>query len=287
VLRRSNVVCRQPTPVREACHSLRLFPLLISHSPSPYMINPMDMTGKHVVVTGAGSGIGQATAILLAQLGASLVLVGRDISKLNQTAERLCTHSFVVESFDFTDSDSIPEWLRSVASRTGRIDGLAHCAGIQTFNPLRTLTTKALHRLLAVNTISAAMLLKGMQYMDCGSDRASVVLVASVAAVKADPANGAYGASKAALLSFVRTFSMELVPRNIRLNAVVPALVNTEMVSNARALLTPDAFDALEKSHPMGIGRPEDVAASIAFLLCDAAAWITGTSLTVDGGVSA
>ena len=140
---------------------------------------------------------------------------------------------------------------------------------------------------MRINTVSAAMLLKAMQYLDCGADKASAVLVSSIAAIKADPANGAYAASKAALLAFVRTFAIELVARQIRLNAVMPALVETDMAENVRSTLTAEAFQAYEKRHPMGIGRPDDVASPIAFLLSDAARWITGIALAVDGGVSA
>lgn len=251
------------------------------------MKHPMDMAGKHVVVTGAGSGIGRATAILLSDLNASLVLVGRDSTKLMQTQQLLSGKPTTIEIFDFAETETIADWLGDVAFRTGRFHGLVHCAGLQSFNPLRTLTAKALERLLRVNTLSAAMLLKAMQRVDCGAENASIVLVSSTAAIRATPANGAYGASKAALLSFVRTFAMELVERRIRLNAVVPALVETEMVRNVRSLMTSDAFAILEAKHPMGIGRPEDVAHAIAFLLSDAARWITGVALPVDGGVSA
>lgn len=112
-------------------------------------------------------------------------------------------------------------------------------------------------------------------------------MVASTAAIQAVPANGLYGASKAAVISLVQTFAIELVGRNIRLNSVVPALVETEMVQAVRDLLTAEAFQATVNKHPMGIGRPEDVAHAIVFLLSDAARWITGVSLPVDGGVSA
>jgi len=251
------------------------------------MINPMQMTGKRILVTGAGSGIGRATSIMLAELGASLVLVGRDQAKLNQTASLMIEREVAIETFDLANSDEIVGWMRSLSARHGRFDGLVHCAGIQTFSPLRSLTVKAFDQLLRVNTISSAMLIKAMQFLDCGADRASGVMVASTAAIKATPANGLYGASKAAVISLVQTLAIELVARNIRLNSVVPALVETEMVQAFRDVMTADAFQGLVDTHPLGLGRPDDVAYAIVFLLSDAARWITGVSLPVDGGVSA
>lgn len=250
------------------------------------MINPMDMTGRRVMVTGAGSGIGSATAVLLADLGASLILVGRDRDKLQHTVGN-CSGAHAIEPFDLSQSGEIVNWMRNIAERHGPLDGLVHCAGIQIHTPLRSLTLTSLERLLAINTVSSAMLIKAMQYVDCGAARASIVMAASLAAIVADPANGAYGASKAAVMAMVRTFAIELIDRGIRLNAVAPAMVETEMVQEVRDLLTPEAFAALQKKHPMGLGRPEDVANGIVFLLSDAARWITGLTLVLDGGASA
>jgi NAD(P)-dependent dehydrogenase (short-subunit alcohol dehydrogenase family) len=250
-------------------------------------LNPLNMTGRRVIVTGAGSGIGKATAVLLSQLGASTVLVGRNTERLQNTRALITAGRSEIEHFDFTQADEIVDWLKSLAVRHGRIDGLVHSAGIQSFNPLRSISVKALERLFRVNTTSAAMLIKGMQLQEVGADSGSIVLISSTAAIKATPANGLYGMSKAALLSMVRTFSMELVSRRIRLNAVIPALVETEMVESVRNTMTADAFQALTDKHPMGIGQPLDVANAIAFLLSEASRWITGVAIPVDGGVSA
>jgi len=250
------------------------------------MKNPMDMTGKRVLVTGAGSGIGRATAILLSELGASLVLVGRDTEKLAVTAQRLATQNFAIEPFDLSKTDAIVEWMRNLAAHHGQLHGLVHSAGIQTFNPLRTITVKAFERLLTSNTVSSAMLIRAMQSRDCGADTASMVMIASTAGILGSPGNGVYGASKAAVMSMVRTFALELVDRGIRLNAVAPAMVETEMVQRSRDSTTPEVFKAMVDKHPMGIGQPDDVAHAITFLLSSASRWITGTTLIVDGGLS-
>jgi NAD(P)-dependent dehydrogenase (short-subunit alcohol dehydrogenase family) len=250
------------------------------------MKNPMDMTGKRVLVTGAGSGIGRATAILLCELGASLVLVGRDRNKLEATSQILGEGSSVIEPFDFEDSEGIGKWMQGLADRGGKFDGLVHCAGVQTFNPLRILRPKALQNMFTVNTISSAMLIKAMQSRDCGADTASIVMTASTAGILGSPGNGAYGASKAAVILMVRTFALELVERGIRVNAVAPAMVETEMVQRSRDSTTPEVFRGMVDKHPMGIGQPDDVANAITFLLSSASRWITGTTLVVDGGLS-
>ena len=250
------------------------------------MKNPMDMTGKRVMVTGAGSGIGRATAILLSELGASLVLVGRNAHKLDATSQMLKEGTFTTASFDFADSEGIEQWMRHLTHHSGKLDGLVHCAGVQTFNPLRTLRPRSLQSLITVNTISSAMLIKAMQTRECGADAASIVMTASTAGILGSPGNGAYGASKAAIILMVRTFALELIERGIRVNAVAPAMVETEMVQRSRDSTTPEVFSAMVDKHPMGIGRPDDVANAIVFLLSDAARWITGTTLVVDGGLS-
>jgi NAD(P)-dependent dehydrogenase (short-subunit alcohol dehydrogenase family) len=250
-------------------------------------INPMALTDKNILVTGASGGIGRATAIILCALGAKVVIAGRDREKLEKTHSLLPSGQSTIEQFDFSNSEEIVDWMKSLTQRLGTFDGLVHSAGIHYFKPLSSITVKSFERLLRVNTVSCAMLVKAMQLSDVGSQKASIVLISSTAAIKGDPANGLYGASKGAIISLVKAFALELVSRNIRINTVAPALVQTEMADNTRDLLTEDAFQAILNFHPMGIGEPVDVANAIAFLLSDASRWITGICLPVCGGLSA
>ncbi len=247
----------------------------------------MALTDKRILVTGASGGIGRATAIMLSNLGAKVVIAGRDLEKLRKTESLLPPGQSIIEQFDFANSEDIVEWMRSLARRTGRFDGLVHSAGIHFFKPLSSITVKSFNRMFSINTLSCAMLVKAMQITDVGADEASIVLISSTAAIKGDPANGLYGASKGAIFSLVKAFALELVSRKIRLNTVAPALVQTDMADNTRDLLTEDAFRAIVDMHPMGIGEPADVANAIAFLLSDASRWITGVCLPVCGGLSA
>lgn len=251
------------------------------------MQNPMAMPGWPIMVTGASSGIGRDTAVLLSQLGARMLIVGRDPERLQETFTRLEGTGHAVEAFDLSVGDAILPWYREVVGRFGPLRGLAHCAGIQSFHPLRILSSATLEKLFKINTVSAALLTRAFQQPNGFQAPASIVFVASTAANLAVPANAAYGASKAAVISMARSFAMELVERGIRVNSVVPGLTDTEMVQRARDGMTPEAFQGMVDKHPLGLGQPRDVAHAIAFLLGETARWITGTTIVVDGGLSA
>jgi NAD(P)-dependent dehydrogenase (short-subunit alcohol dehydrogenase family) len=251
------------------------------------MHNPMSMAGRRVLVTGASSGIGRAAALLLSQLGAKVIVSGRDADRLRETFDALEGDGHHQYVFDVGQGDSATSWIKEVAKEVGPLHGLAHCAGIQGFQPIRVVSASQLEEMYRVNTISAAMLLKGFQAPGCFEPPASVVLVASTAAIMAAPANGGYGATKAGLIALARTFAIELVPKKIRVNCVAPAIVMTEMVERTRTLMSPEAFESMLQTHPWGPGEPIDVANAIAFLLSDASKWVTGTSLVLDGGHSA
>ena len=248
---------------------------------------PLEMKGRNILVTGASSGIGRATARVLGDLGAMVTLAGRDATRLTMARDELAGSGHSIEVFDLLDGDAIPGWVRSLVERHGPFSGLAHCAGIQSLTPLRVMSVAKLEEMYRANTVTGAMLLRGFQQADCHLAPASAVFASSTAAILAVPANSAYGASKAAVLSLVRSFAIELAPKKIRVNAVVPALVNTEMVQRMRASMTPELFQTTVDRHPLGIGEPVDVANAIAFLLSDASKWITGTSIVLDGGLSA
>lgn len=253
------------------------------------MHNPMAMPDWPIMVTGASSGIGRETAILLSQLGAKLFLVGRDRNRLDETLLRLegDARGHQADVFDLSTGDAILPWFQDVVKRFGPFRGLAHCAGVQSFHPLRILSSATLERMYRINTISAAMLTRAFQQPAAHQRPASIVLVASTAANLAVPANAGYGASKAAVLSMTRSFAIELVDKGIRVNAVVPGLTDTEMVQRAREGMTEELFQGMVDKHPLGLGQPRDVANTIGFLLADTSRWVTGTSIVVDGGLSA
>jgi NAD(P)-dependent dehydrogenase (short-subunit alcohol dehydrogenase family) len=251
------------------------------------VINPLDLTGKRFLVTGASSGIGRAVAVLLSQLGGSLLITARDAARLAQTREQLAGQNHSAELFDLAQMDAIPTWVRRQAERIGPLDGLVHCAGITTRLPIRAQTTKQVDVLMQTNWSAAWLLAKGFRQSGVHATPGSVVFISSVVGMVGQPGLSAYASSKGAILALTKALAMELASEGIRVNSVVPGYVQTEMAQNLENVLTTEQVEAIRQMHPLGFGTAQDVAFAIAFLLADTGRWITGTSLVVDGGYTA
>jgi len=250
------------------------------------MKNPLDLTGRRIVVTGASSGIGQACAILLSELGARVTIHGRDAVRLAATLAKLHGDGHCVAPFDFSGLDAIPDWLLAEAQRDGAFHGLVHCAGLTSYEPLRSQTATQIEALLRVNTVAALQLAKGFRHRKVHAEKASLVFISSVASLAGMSALSAYTASKGAINAVTRALAIELVREGIRVNCVCPGLVKSGMIEVTERSFSPEQLAEMEKSYPLGLGLPEDVAHAVAFLLADTARWITGTALAVDGGYS-
>jgi NAD(P)-dependent dehydrogenase (short-subunit alcohol dehydrogenase family) len=251
-------------------------------------MNPFDLSGKSVVVTGASSGIGRSTSIYLSQLGARVVLVGRDRARLDETFAALETGPHRSYVLDLAEVETLPSWLKQVATDVGPLYGLVHSAGIALTRPLKAMTYRDYSAVLRVNLDAAVMLSKGFRQKGVREESgASIVYVSSAVAFRPQPALAAYAASKGALISLAKALSRELAVDKIRVNCVCPGLVQTSIATDLKESITDDQFATLTKQYPLGIGTSLDVSYAIAFLLAPAARWITGTALVTDGGYSA
>jgi NAD(P)-dependent dehydrogenase (short-subunit alcohol dehydrogenase family) len=250
-------------------------------------VNPMAMTGRRILVTGASSGIGRATAQLLAGLGAEIVATGRDAGRLGATIEALPGPGHRGMPFDLQDIDAIPRFVQGVAEAGGALTGIAHCAGIQIGKPVRAADQAFMDQMFRVNVETGIALARGLRQRGVAASGASLVLLGSVSALVGQASNVVYCASKGAVLAATRALAVELMRDGIRVNAVLPALVETEMAARFRTTMTEVQWQGYLAQYPMGIGRPEDIANVVAFLLSAASRWINGIGLVIDGGVLA
>ena len=245
--------------------------------------NPIDMSGRTVLITGASTGIGRAVAVLMAALGARVILNGRNVEGLNATLKTMVGEGHIIAAFDLSDMDVIAQWMKSLSQDHGLLNGVVHCAGIQVTKPVRNLDEAFFDETMRINLGSALALARGFRQKACKGSPAAMVFVSSIAGFIGQPGNAVYAASKGGLISATRALAVEFLRDDIRVNAVAPALVETEMSSKARAGMTTEQYQYMLDQHPMGIGLPEDVANAIAFLLSDASRWINAITLPVEG----
>ncbi len=248
----------------------------------------ISLSNKRIVVTGASSGIGAATAELCATLGAKVLMLGRDEMRLTQTCTRLKDKGHAVLATDLTSYDLLEENLTALLKTFGPVDGMVHSAGIEMTRPLKMLKPKNIQEVFEINVTAglnlARILTKSNNWCNDGG---SIVYISSIVGEVGQPGKIGYSASKGALIAATKSMALEFVKKKIRVNCILPAMVRTPMSENLLASLSSDARENIEKMHPLGIGTVEDVSSACCFLLSDVSRWITGTSIIVDGGYSA
>lgn len=245
------------------------------------MINPMDMTGKLIIVTGASDGIGRAAAVHLTMLGAKTVLISREVNKLKLVSETIGKIPHKIYPYDLTNLEGIEDLIRNITKENGKIDGLAHCAGISPMMPLKSTKYDLFHKTMLINFYAFAELVRCSGKVSNCNDGSSFLAISSVSSVKGNKAQSAYAASKAAVSGVIKPIAKELSSRKIRVNSVMFGMIKTGMYE--RFLEQGGDISAWNGQY-LGIGSPEDAANVISFLLSDASKLITGTDLIADGG---
>ena len=244
------------------------------------MYNPFTLNGKTILVTGASSGIGMATAIECSKMGATVVVTGRNEERLKQTFSQLEGDGHLAISADLTEESS----LLLLVETCPVLDGLVNNAGSTIMLPTQFITREKLQQVLDVNTIAPIILTQMLIKKKKLSKGASVVITDSISGVKiASPGNVLYSTSKSAMDGFMKNAALDLASKDIRVNAVCPGMIATHILDN-KAVSVEDVEADVKKYPLKRYGKPEEVAYAIIYLLSDASAFTTGASLVIDGG---
>lgn len=251
------------------------------------MNNLFNLRDRNIVITGASSGIGRQCAISCSQMGANVILIARNEERLKETYNQLEKGEHLYYSQDITKYEEVESIIKDAVSKTGKMSGFIHSAGIGMTLPFIMLKPKYYYKVLSVNTIAGleiARILSKKKYNVCKGS--SFVFISSVMGLLGDISNVAYCCSKGALLSASKAIALELASKNIRVNCILPGIVKTKMANMLFERISKKSVNELENRHPLGFGTPEDVANACIFLLSNDSKWITGTNLIVDGGYS-
>jgi len=245
--------------------------------------NPFSLENKTILVTGASSGIGRAVAIECAKMGAKLVVTGRNTERLNETFLQLTGEDQTQVIADLTDEND----RKRLVEQTPILDGLVHCAGISGHSLFSFLKKEAIEQMFDINYFSSVYLTQSLLKNRKIRKNASIVFLTSTSGIVSSYMGGSlYSSTKGAISGLIKGMCLELAPKNIRVNSVMPSMVETPIMDDG-ALSDEDFIKDREKYPLKRYGKPEEVAFAVIYLLSDASAWTTGTNLLMDGGRTA
>ena len=251
-------------------------------------MNPFSLEGKHIVVSGASSGIGQQCAISCAAMGASVSLLGRNRERLEQTLSLMEGSGHRMYVVDLTVEEDIKIVVQQIVADSGRISGLLNAAGISGTLLMKSVSGKKLDEFFQNNVYSAYMLTREVCRMGhFAPEGGSIVFFSSIMGSHGETGKSLYAMTKGALQAASKSLACELASKQIRVNSVSPGLIITPINENLPHITDPVKREVLEKMHMLGLGKTEDVANACVYLLSDASRWVTGVNLYVDGGYSA
>ncbi len=248
------------------------------------------LDGRVAMVTAGGAGIGAATAKLLAQEGAAVVIAdlsGRRAKEVAEGIEALGGKACWIK-MDASDPQGVQATIKLALDTYGRLDILHNNAGYTEVAPLEELSLESWERILAVTLTSTFLGMKYALPVMRQQGQGAIVNTASISGMGGDWGLGAYNAAKAGVINLTRTAALENAPYNIRVNCVCPGGINTRVASILGKGREEEFRQTMGKAHPLGrMGEPEEVAQAVLFLASDEASFITGAALVVDGGVLA
>ncbi len=238
-----------------------------------------DLTGKTILITGASSGIGRQTAISVSEAGGQLFITGQNEERLNNTLSLLKGKNHVAIPTNLTDEENLDKLIDSLT----KLNGVVHCAGVTAHMPAQFIRPKNIAALFDVNYNVPVLLNARLLKKKILQNASSIVFLSSIASKSPFFAGSIYSSTKAALEAYSRILALELAPKKIRSNCILPAIVKTEMIEETEKAISKESLDKMERMYPLGFGEPVDVANAVIFFLSDASKWITGANLTLGG----
>ena len=241
--------------------------------------NPFSLEGKTILVTGASSGIGRGIAVVCSKMGASVILNGRNTSKLQETLSMMEGENHIIAAGDITDTPA----LSKIIDNLQNLDGVVHCAGIGQRILCKDLQTSDVNHVMNVNFSAPVILQTELLKQKKINKAASIVFIASIASWSPSYGNSIYSASKGAIISYANCLALELAPRKIRVNCISPAMVWTDLIKSDS--VDEEQLKEDESRYPLKrYGKPEDIANLAVYMLSDASSWMTGSNVKISGG---
>ena len=243
-----------------------------------------DLSGKVALITGASRGIGQSISIVLAQNGAHVICVSRNINDVQSVADKITNQKFVASavSCDISSTNNVTELVKDIIEKHGRIDILINNAGITSDNLLMRMSEDDWDNVLNVNLKAAFTAIKAASRTMIKQRSGRIINISSVVGLMGNAGQVNYAASKAGLIGMTKSVAREFASRGITANCIAPGYIETEMTNK----LKDEVKSSLNEQIPLGrIGNVEDIAYAVAFLASDEASYITGQTLAVDGGM--
>ena len=242
------------------------------------VFNPFSLQGKTILVTGASAGIGKATAISCAKMGAQVIISARNEERLNSTLAEMPGNNLSIKA-DLTCASDVD----SLVAKLPKLDGVVQCAGVGSRVPCKMISAENIAEVMQPNFEAPVLLQTALLKAKKINKEASIVFIASRAANAPSIGNAVYSASKGAILSYAKCLALELAPRLIRVNCICPAMVWTNLIFEGG--VTEEALHAEEQKYPLKrYGKPDDVANLCIYLLSDASSWMTGSAIDLTGG---
>lgn len=238
------------------------------------------LVGKHILVTGASSGMGRVFCQMIAKEGATISLLARNEERLKETLSMMNGDGHQYYVCDLTEEEQI----KATIAQLRPLDGVVFCAGINDYVPLKFVKQEKLEKIFQTNFFSQVILTQMLVKKKMVNKNASLVYISSLSSVLGVGGTLLYASSKAALNSAVRVIASELAPQGVRANAICPGIVRTEMLSGTN--IDEEVFTKQEADYPLGLGTPEDVGHAVLYHLSDGSRWLTGNCMILDGGYS-